>query len=294
MGAYKILDEFGNELEAVLKQQGPQPGDQLALDKYEAFVQKFDVKKTTDDCYTPEPVYMAVLQYVRENCGLSGMRVVRPFFPGGDYKAIEYPEDCVVVDNPPFSILTEIARYYQSMGVRFFLFAPTLTLFSIAREAGLTYIVADSSIVYENGAVVNTSFVSNMFGDVAVMADPVLAKMVVDANKQNKPTAKLPKYSYPENVLTVSKLIKIITAGMSFKVERAEAEIVTKLDSQKQHGKALFGAGFLISDHLAKELTIAEEKARAIAEEKARADFEWSISQRERAIIEKLNRNRKQ
>ncbi|OZG51970.1 ParB-like nuclease [Pseudoscardovia suis] len=50
--------------------------------------------------------------------------IVRPFWPGADYGRVEYPGGCVVVDNPPFSILSKIIRFYQAHGVRFFLFAP--------------------------------------------------------------------------------------------------------------------------------------------------------------------------
>ena len=36
---------------------------QAKLFDYEAFVGKFEPKKTTDDCYTPPEVYDAVLGY---------------------------------------------------------------------------------------------------------------------------------------------------------------------------------------------------------------------------------------
>lgn len=98
--------------------------------EYAAFVDKFKPKKTTDDCYTPEPVYEAVADWVAKEFGLEKSRFLRPFYPGGDYEREDYPEGCVVVDNPPFSILAKILRDYESWGVPFFLFAPALTLFS--------------------------------------------------------------------------------------------------------------------------------------------------------------------
>ena len=72
---------------------------------YDGFVEKFKPKKTTDDCYTPEPVYNAVRDWVVEEYGLDASKFVRPFYPNGDYENYDYPDDCVVVDNPPFSIL---------------------------------------------------------------------------------------------------------------------------------------------------------------------------------------------
>ena len=43
--------------------------------------------------------------------------VVRPFWPRGDYEPSEYPEGCVVVDNPPFFILARIQDFYPGLGI---------------------------------------------------------------------------------------------------------------------------------------------------------------------------------
>lgn len=77
-------------------------------EEYQEFLDKFKLKKTTDDCYTPAPVYDAVARYVSEEYGVSPASFVRPFYPGGDYRNEKYPAGCVVVDNPPFSLLAEI------------------------------------------------------------------------------------------------------------------------------------------------------------------------------------------
>lgn len=92
---------------------------------YDEFVEKFKPKKTTDDCYTPPLVYEAVANWVATEYGLDKQNFVRPFYPGGDYKSEDYTGK-IVVDNPPFSILSEIIGFYTERGVRFFLFAPTL------------------------------------------------------------------------------------------------------------------------------------------------------------------------
>lgn len=42
---------------------------------------------------------------------------MRPFWPDGDYEASEYPEACVVVDNPPLSILARIQDLYLGRGI---------------------------------------------------------------------------------------------------------------------------------------------------------------------------------
>jgi hypothetical protein len=52
--------------------------------EYQAFVDKFKPKKTTDDCYTPPYIYDAVLKWATKEYQLQGRTVVRPFYPGGD------------------------------------------------------------------------------------------------------------------------------------------------------------------------------------------------------------------
>ena len=94
-------------------------------DEYKAFVEKFKGKKTTDDCYTPAPVYDAVADWVSAEYGVDRSAFLRPFWPGGDYEHAEYPEGCTVVDNPPFSILTQIVRFYTHTPGPFFPVRPS-------------------------------------------------------------------------------------------------------------------------------------------------------------------------
>lgn len=54
--------------------------------EYKSFVEKFKPKRTTDDCFTPEEVYEAVKAWVLEEVpAVQDLRIVRPFYPGGDY-----------------------------------------------------------------------------------------------------------------------------------------------------------------------------------------------------------------
>ena len=128
---YKTTDLFGNE-ETHFVDRKKQTG--TLFDDYDGFIGKFEVKKTTDDCYTPKDVVSAVVNYVAKNCNIEGLTIVRPFYPGGDYKSVQYEKNHVVIDNPPFSILAEICRFYADNGIRFFLFAPHLTLFDSALD----------------------------------------------------------------------------------------------------------------------------------------------------------------
>ena len=153
MSYYKEIDLFGNEQIKHVSIQDKKPN--LFTD-HDAFVDKFEAKKTTDDCYTPLDIYNLVVEYVAENFDLTHKKIIRPFYPGGDFEAVDYCKNSVVIDNPPFSIISKIARFYIEKSVPFFLFAPHLTLFSADMDC--TYIIVGASVAYGNGAIVKTSF----------------------------------------------------------------------------------------------------------------------------------------
>ena len=229
----------------------PKPKPKTLFDDYDSFVKKFEPKKTTDDCYTPDAVYKVVLDYVRRRVDLTGKKILRPFYPGGDYTAEDYTK-AVVVDNPPFSILSKIKQFYIERNIPFFLFAPTLTLFSGYR--GESYIVTGANVVYENGANVNTSFVTNMWGDDLIVVDGDFCKNIEAVCNTNK--VSLPKYSYPENIVSAALLGKISKKGGYWSVKRNDAHYIKKLSTQT---KGIFGGGFLISNKAAAEKAAAEK-----------------------------------
>ena len=109
----KVLDLFGNETEVREKTKSRKS----LFDDYDGFTDKFKAKLTTDDCYTPPEVYAVVLEWVRSRTDLTGKNIVRPFYPGGDYENEEYLPEDVVIDNPPFSILARILRFYKSRDI---------------------------------------------------------------------------------------------------------------------------------------------------------------------------------
>ena len=250
---------------------------------YQSFVEKFMPKKTTDDCYAPENVYAVVKDWAVDHYGLSGAEVLRPFYPGGDYRAVTYDGNAVVIDNPPFSIISEICDWYTQNGVRFFLFAPALTLLGIGRGS-LNYVACGAPVVFENGANISISFVTNM-GDFAVESAPDLRGLLKAANDENLRAARknLPVYSYPANVLTGTMVQYFSSHGVDFRVSRAHLSFIRSLDSQREKGKGLFGSGFLISEKAAAEKAAAEKAAA----EKAAAET-WQLSDREKAIVASL------
>ena len=254
-------------------------------EEYQAFLEKFEAKKTTDDCYTPDNIYNAVKKWCVEKYGLQGKKFIRPFYPNGDYQKEDYSGDCVVIDNPPFSIISEICEWYTERGIKFFMFAPTLTLLGIARGT-MKYVACGAGVTYENGANVSTSFVTNL-GDKKIIASAELREIVEEVNKENlrKLHKELPKYSYPDEVLTATMLCYMAAHGTSIEIEEKDTYFIRALDSQKESGKGLFGSGFLLSEKATSEKAAAEKAAA----EKVDTNI-WELSDREREIVKSLGK----
>lgn len=267
--------------------------------EYAAFVDKFKPKKTTDDCYTPENIYNAVADWAAKKYGFDRAQIVRPFWPGGDYQRFEYPDGCVVLDNPPFSILVKICRFYHANGIRFFLFAPALTPFSSTKN---NTICAGASITYANGAVVSTSFVTNM-GEYIVESAPELRDIIKGENDKNlKETKKeLPKYKYPDCVITATAVNRLSAHHTHFKVRREDVVFVRALDAQRGTS-GIFGGGFILSERAAEERAAAEQTAAENAAKERAAAFElerrgaicWELSEREKQLQQLMEKNDKQ
>lgn len=276
--------EFGFDLSKIEnewfeKRERNDTSHQEGNEEYNEFIDKFELPKTTDDCYTPDAVYEAVADWVAKEYGVSHKNFVRPFYPGGDYQAKKYKKTDIVVDNPPFSILSEIVKFYAEKGVKYFLFAPATTLFSSSSSSSCALGVG-VDITYENKANVNTSFLTNIETKYRFRTAPTLYSAVKEAtDKIRRETAKeLPKLSYPDEVVTSTKLSYFSKYGVNFHVRREESEHIRTLDAQKESKQAIFGSGYLISEKAAAE--------KAAAEKAAATKFE--LSDREKEIVKNL------
>ena len=255
-------------------------------EEYNEFLDKFEPKKTTDDCYTPELVYEAVADWVAKEYGVKRKDFVRPFYPGGDYQAEKYKPGAVVVDNPPFSILAEIVNFYADKGIRFFLFAPTMTLFSSSSSSSSACsLCVGVDVTYENNATVHTSFLTNMEPGCRLRSAPTLYTAVNEANKENlKATRReLPKYSYPDYVVTSTRVGQFSQYGIDYRVGVDESSHVRQLDAQKDSGKTIFGSGYLVCEKK-KDEKVEAEREKAEREKTER----WKLSKREMEIVKSL------
>ena len=267
------MNEWGDTMSATSQ-------NKEKFEDYDGFVEKFKPKKTTDDCYTPPLVYDAVAEWAASEYGLEKADFCRPFYPGGDYEHFDY-NGRIVVDNPPFSILSQIVKNYIAWGVKFFLFAPTLS--SLVRLSDLcTALAVGVDITYENEATICTSFATNLEPEhIRMRTPPTLYQAVHEANVRNRKeqTKQLPKFSYPLSVVSSAAIYPYSRYGIDFVIPREESVRISSLDAQRSKGKRIFGCGLLISDYVKAEREKAErEKAER-----------WELSERELNIIAALN-----
>ena len=269
----------------------------IVFHDYDSYIAKFQKNnKTTDDTYTPKDIYEAVLNYVRSIYPMEGKEVLRPFYPGGDYEHAEYPEDGVVIDNPPFSMFTKICKFYTENRIPFFIFGPGLTISSCLKYCSA--VIVASQIRFSNGAVVKCNFATNMLGDILVTISPELSEAIAACPSQNQ-KVHLTKYRYPEELLSVSDFQTMAKGNLQFSIKRSEAVIVCNLDNHPKKS-GLFSEHLLISGATAVKAAAvkaaavkaaavkAAEKKAAAAKAAAAKAIPIPLSEREKRIINNL------
>ena len=104
---------------------------------------------------------------------------------------------------------------------------------------------------------------------------PDLRKAVQDASDEVRKDMhkELPKYSYPDEVITSSMVARWSKYGIDFRLLVNDSVNISALDAQKAEGKAIYGKGYLLSERAAAERAAAQK---------------WELSDREREIVKSL------
>lgn len=275
---------------------------------YEEFVAKFkkNAPKTTDDCYTPQPVYEVVKEYALKLAGLTEETCtpVRPFYPGGDYRNYDYPSDAYVIDNPPFSILSEIRQFYIEKGIKYFLFAQYKMLFGNMNTCKDTLIAVEAPITYQNGVKVHTAFVTNVPDpEIIIMTAPELhtaIRRTIARTHGNRNNVLSVKNEYPRNLFCFQKLNYVLYSD--FQIKRRECRIDDKFRAHmecpsayniERYGKSdrhqIFGRyGFIISDSVADRY---EAAVASVPKDAGKNVYYFTPEQEE--IVKQLNEKNK-
>ena len=252
----------------------PKKGVKIDSESYEEYVEKFKLKRTKDDTFTPPEVYDAIKGWVVKEYGLEGRVIIRPFWPDADYTQTEYPEGCVVIDNPPFSIQTKICKWYLDQGIDFFLFANHVTLFRTLKFSHVNAVVTGNLIVFENGARIPISYLTNMGTD-RVIVSGELYEIVRKATGTVENTHNL--IEFPANIISAPRLTKMARMGMNYRIKN-----MTYWPTIESYN--IFGGGGLISDSEVAKLEIAKKK---IAD--ANPKVQYHLSDKELSEIRRLN-----
>lgn len=204
------------------------------------------------------------------------------------------PPDSVVVDNPPFSILSKIIDFYCGREIKFFLFGPELVLLSSgSKQDKISYLATGESITYENGAKVATGFITNLEKTPIIGSCGALGRKLREINRLNEGKSKrvLTKHQYPDSVLTVAKLKRLATRGIDLNIDLSKCHFIRRLDCQVKHKKAIYGAGYLMSSGLTAEVKSALQIADSMSNSAQTPDtFKWELSEREQQIINELDK----
>ena len=164
--------------------------------------------KTSDDTFTPPKFYEAILEYINEKIiPIDSIEIQRPFYPGEDYQkeAETYNEKSVVIDNPPFSICSEIVEFYIKNNIKFFIFTNGLTIFNYL-TSGVHLLCPYALLEYENGARVNTCFIHNLLPAGVTISGELrerLSKIAATEKRERK------KCQYPNEVLSVAQSLEL-------------------------------------------------------------------------------------
>lgn len=241
---------------------------------------------TTDECYTPPAVYDTVLGYAVERYHLQGKHIVRPFVPSGNYQQYVYDKNDVVIDNPPFSMTTEITKWYINHDIPFFLFINGLYAVSLSRglHGKATVIATNTNASFyhkPNNKVVKLGFVTNL-----EPKDIVLRGDVALTNKLNSLAKKkvLNKFKYPENIVRNSDILKAIRRGVGLQLTTNNCLFKDNLDYNKEHKLTdVHGGCYLVDDKLYAEF-------KESLKQDLPNTYCVTLSTREQKIIEQLNK----
>ena len=146
-----------------------------------------------DEYYTPEPIMEIIDKYVEEKYGYNRKDFIKPFFPGGDYEKEDYTGK-IVVDNPPFSILSKIVDYYIKNDIKFFLFAQSTTVNVACKDKGVSIITIVRNIVYKNGAEISTCFITNIPEKAYIVYDRELNEKIKEIHPYKSFTRTIPDF----------------------------------------------------------------------------------------------------
>lgn len=232
---------------------------------------------SNDEFYTKPEIYEVVKNWAVKHNQWEGREVVRPFWPDADYQTYDYPEGCVVIDNPPFSKVSQIVKWYGDHGIDYFLFCTGTSCLNVNAPS---HVCTDIHLPFENGGDANISFVSSK--GPLIMSAPDLYQQLMRAKKVLN--RRVVRTEWPIGLVTGALVGKMSRHGVHY-VETVGKQHLY-VDEMRSYQSKPFGGAYLVP---------RENCAKAVAEMKKLA-YEHDVrtvtlSDREIAMIEELERS---
>lgn len=197
------------------------------------------VRATKDEIYTDETEYNDLTEFFKQYypTAFAGP-IVRPFYPGGDYTDLtQYPADCLVFDNPPFSMSSKIIKFYLTHNIKFLLFSPGNSISSIRQNIS----VWNGCTIHYDATSFFTQFVTNLDEEPTLHISGSLCAFMKDRFDSRHPRKKTIRNRISDGMYYCSNIQQLSRAGenKTIRMKKDNYKFYTRLG-----GTLVFG-GFI-------------------------------------------------
>lgn len=172
----------------------------------------------------------------------------------------------------------------MKQGIKYFLFCPALT--SLYKKHEDCLVITGQKITYTNGALVSTSFATNLDDKNAIVTAPDLSLLLKQAKSQEVKSSKRIKKKYPKNVVSLAMLGSLIRRGQFVAIPKNACCTVREIEAEKDAGLESFGRKLLVTDNVAEDIDEKLKLPTINTEE-----YVLELSDTEREIVEQLRKN---
>lgn len=171
----------------------------------------------------------------------------------------------------------------MKQGIKYFLFCPTLT--SLYKKHEDCLVITERKITYTNGALVNTSFVTNLDDKNAIVTAPDLSLLLKQAKSQEVKSRKRVEKKYPKNVVSLAMLGSLTRRGQFVTIPKNACCTVREIEAEKNARLEAFGRKLLVANSVAEDIDKRLKLPTINMEE-----YVLELSDTEREIVEQLGK----
>lgn len=171
----------------------------------------------------------------------------------------------------------------MKQGIKYFLFCPTLT--SLYKKHEDCLVITERKITYTNGALVNTSFATNLDDKNTIVTAPDLSLLLKQAKSQEVKSSKRIEKKYPKNVVSLATLGTLVRRGQFVAIPKNACCTIREIEAEKRAGLESFGRKLLVANNIAEDIDEKLKLPTINTEE-----YVLELSNTEREIVEQLGK----